>query len=199
MADGYAKSPVADQAAYEQKLAETQALMTPEMNVLEFGCGTGTTALHHAQHVKHVRATDISERMIEIAREKAQAAGIENVDFDVFDFDHLDVPDGAFDMVLGMSILHLVDDPQVAIAKAHRLLKPGGYFITSTACLGDTMGWFGLVGPIGHFFGLIPKVKIFKASELVDSIQAAGFEIETQWQKDKSVACFVVAKKAFQH
>ena len=196
MADGYAKSPVADQAAYEQKLAETQALMTPEMNVLEFGCGTGTTALHHAQHVKHVRATDISERMIEIAREKAQAAGIENVDFDAFDFDHLDVPDGAFDIVLGMSILHLVDDPQVAIAKAHRLLKPGGYFITSTACLGDTMGWFGFVGPIGHFFGLIPKVKTFRASELVDSIQAAGFEIENQWQKDKSVARFVIAGKA---
>ena len=43
-AERYAKSPVSDEATYQRKLAETQSYFTPGMRVLEFGCGTGTTA-----------------------------------------------------------------------------------------------------------------------------------------------------------
>jgi len=39
---------------------------------LEFGCGTGSTALLHASFVKHMTATDISDEMIEIAKQKAK-------------------------------------------------------------------------------------------------------------------------------
>ena len=65
-------------------------------------------------------------------------------------------PEGSYDMVLGLSILHLLEDTGAAIAKVHRMLKPGGVFITSTACLGDRMKWFGYVAPVGSFLGLIP-------------------------------------------
>jgi cyclopropane fatty-acyl-phospholipid synthase-like methyltransferase len=44
------------------------------MELLEFGCGTGGTAIIHAPHVKHIRAIDISPRMIEIAKSRAEAA-----------------------------------------------------------------------------------------------------------------------------
>jgi cyclopropane fatty-acyl-phospholipid synthase-like methyltransferase len=37
-----------------------------DMEVLEFGCGTGSTAIVHAPHVKELRAIDISEKMIGI-------------------------------------------------------------------------------------------------------------------------------------
>ena len=53
MAKGYAKSPVKDQAAYEKKLEITRGCFPPDAEVLEFGCGTGSTALLHAPHVKH--------------------------------------------------------------------------------------------------------------------------------------------------
>jgi cyclopropane fatty-acyl-phospholipid synthase-like methyltransferase len=43
IAEGYAKRPVADQGAYERKLATTQRYLRADMEVLEFGCGTGTT------------------------------------------------------------------------------------------------------------------------------------------------------------
>ena len=57
-AAGYAKSPVDVPDAYQVKLDKTAALMTPNMNVLEFGCGTGTTALYHAKNVTRIDALD---------------------------------------------------------------------------------------------------------------------------------------------
>ncbi|NNE51124.1 MAG: methyltransferase domain-containing protein, partial [Sulfitobacter sp.] len=81
IAPRYARNSVSDEASYARKLAETAALMGPDMEVLEIGCGTGTTALHHAGRVAHIRATDISAGMLTIARQKADAAGISNVTF----------------------------------------------------------------------------------------------------------------------
>jgi cyclopropane fatty-acyl-phospholipid synthase-like methyltransferase len=52
MAKRYARQPVANEAAYRQKLETARSYLRPDMNVLEFGCGTGSTALLHAPHVK---------------------------------------------------------------------------------------------------------------------------------------------------
>ena len=63
IADHYSKQPIADEAAYQKKLQVTQAYFQPEMEVLEIGCGTGSTALIHAPYVKHIRAIDFSANM----------------------------------------------------------------------------------------------------------------------------------------
>ncbi len=115
--------------------------------------------------------------------------------FQTIAFDDFSAPDESFDAVLGMSILHLVADRDEAIRKVYALLKPGGVFISSTACLGDKMKFFKLIGPIGKALGLIPLVRVFSASELVDSLTKAGFEIDYQWRPGKSPAVFIVAKK----
>ena len=59
IADKYAKQPIADEAAYQKKLQVTQGHFHSDMEVLELGCGTGSTAIIHAPHVKHIRAVDI--------------------------------------------------------------------------------------------------------------------------------------------
>ena len=196
IADKYSRKPVADEAAYQRKLRVTQDYFRPDMEVLEFGCGTGSTALVHAPFVRHIRATDISPRMIEIARVKAREAGIENVTFEAQAIDDLDVADASLDAVLGLSILHLLEDPAAVIERVHGMLKPGGVFVTSTACLGDTMKWFKIVGPIGHFLRLIPYVNVFSTKELVAMLTTAGFEVDYQWQPGKGKGVFIVAKKA---
>ena len=148
MADSYARQPIADEAAYQTKLKVTQSYLRPDMDVLEFGCGTGGTAIIHAPHVRHIRAIDFSEAMLAIARGKAASAGVGNVTFERADITSFDVPDGSFDVVMGMSILHLLADKDAVIAKVFRLLKPGGCFISSTTCIGDTMGLFKLIAPV---------------------------------------------------
>lgn len=195
MAKGYAKRPVADQASYERKLEATRQLLRPDMNCLEYGCGTGSTALVHAPHVGHIRAIDISSKMIEIARGKADAAGIGNVSFEVDTIETLTAPDQSYDMVLALSILHLLEDKEAAIAKSYQLLKPGGYFVTSTVCLGETMAFFKYIGPIGRFFGLLPLISVFTPDHLVDCLTDAGFEMIERWQPAKGKALFAIARK----
>ncbi len=75
IAPAYSRQPVADSETYTRKLAATQALMQPSMTVLEFGCGTGSTALAHASHVAQIDATDVSAAMIAIGQQKARDAG----------------------------------------------------------------------------------------------------------------------------
>ena len=115
----YARSPIADQAAYEHKLEVTRQYLGPDMNVLEFGCGTGSTALLHAPYVKHILATDFSARMIEIAKAKLPGSDIDNVTFATGTLDGLDAPAGSFDAVMAMSVLHLLADPKAAMSRVH--------------------------------------------------------------------------------
>ena len=98
--------------------------------------------------------------------------------------------------MLGLSILHLLDNKEDTIAKVHKMLKPGGIFVTSTACIGDTMKFFKVVAPIGKFLGLMPLVKVFTTKELEDSLTNARFAIYYQWQPSKGKSVFIVAKKA---
>ena len=196
IAKRYAKSPIADEAAYQKKLQITRDYFQPSMEVLELGCGTGSTAIAHAPFVKHIQATDISSKMLEIAQDKADAQNIGNVTFKQSTVEELSVPDQTQDAVLALSVLHLLENKEEAIAKVHKMLKPGGLFITSTVCLGDTMKFFKFIGPIGKFFGLMPLVKVFTVKELEDSLTAADFKIDHQWQPAKGKAVFIVAKKA---
>lgn len=196
IAGRYARRPVADEASYQKKLALTRDYLHPDMEVLEFGCGTGSTAIVHAPHVKHIRAIDISAAMLAIARRKTEAAGIANITFQQAGIETFRAPDASYDAVLGLSILHLLADRDAAIAKVHRLLKPGGVFVSSTTCLGETMKLLKYIGPIGRLLGLMPRVAVFTPDELRASIAGAGFAIEHDWQPGRGKAVFIVARKA---
>jgi 2-polyprenyl-3-methyl-5-hydroxy-6-metoxy-1,4-benzoquinol methylase len=191
----YSKQPIADEAAYQKKLKKTRAYFRPDMEVLEFGCGTGSTAITHAPYVKHIQATDVSPKMLKFAQDKADANNIDNVSFQCTTIEELNQPDESLDVVLGLSILHLLENKEAIISKVHKLLKPGGVFVTSTACIGDDMKFFKYIAPIGRFFGLMPYLNIFTARNLENSLTEAGFKIDYQWQPGKGRAVFIVAIK----
>jgi ubiquinone/menaquinone biosynthesis C-methylase UbiE len=191
----YAKRPIADEAAYQRKLDVTRGYLRPDMELLEIGCGTGSTAIAHAPFVKHILATDISSRMIEIARAKISVSTDRNVSFVRAAVEDLDAPDGRFDAALALNILHLLEDWDAAIAKVARLLKPGGVFATNTACLADSMRWFRLIAPIGRALGVFPLVKVFSEADLKDSLTRHGFRIDHYWRPEKGPTVFMVAIK----
>jgi ubiquinone/menaquinone biosynthesis C-methylase UbiE len=194
MAKGYARRPVADEASYRKKLEITRGYVKPDMAVLEFGCGTGSTAIAHAAYVNHIQAIDLSANMLEIARSKAADAGVSNVTFQQASIDAFEAPDESFDAILGLSILHLLTDRNAAIAKVYRMLKPGGIFVSSTVCLGDSMKWLKPIAPtIGRLFGLV--IRVLTSADLLRSLTEAGFTIEQEWQPGPKKAVFIVAKK----
>ena len=190
----YAAKPVSNEAIYQKKLKETQKWLKPDMDVLEFGCGTGSTALVHAPKVKSYYAIDVSPAMIGIAEEKLATSGISNLTFSVSAMEQFTAPDGKYDVILGLSILHLMDNPKAVIEKARRLLKPGGLFVTSTACIKGFMPWFRVIAPIGSALGLIPKVQFFSREELLDMLGSHGFETVFELEREKpSQACFLIS------
>lgn len=195
MAKRYSKSPVADEASYQYKLEKTREYLHPETELLEFGCGTGSTAITHAPLVRHILATDGSAEMIKIAEEKANSAGIENITFDAVTIDAVTVPADTYDVVLGMSILHLVKNKEAVIAKVYDLTKPGGVFISSTACLGDNSIFITLLTKVMWMIGI--TVRSFTQEQLKASLVDAGFKIEYDWLPDGDgvKAVFIVAKK----
>ncbi len=195
VAEKYAARPVADEEVYQRKLEITQEHFTPESMVLEFGCGTGSTAIAHAPFVKHILATDISGEMINIARGKAEAANIQNITFEQTRLDDLSQAAGSFDAVLGLNILHLLPNWEAAIAKSFDLLKPGGVFVTSTGCLGGSFSFFRLIIPIMQLVGKAPFIAYLSQDEVRDAMRRAGFSIEKDWAPGKGGSIFLVAKK----
>lgn len=196
-AQKYAAAPIRDEETYQEKLRATQACVTPDSIVLELGCGTGTTAIHHAPHVKKILATDISGSMLEIARERAREAGVENVEFKQATIDSFTDDENSFDVVLALNLLHLLEDPAAAIGSIHRLLKPGGVFVSSTACLGDSVisAWR-IVIPVLRLFGKAPPVTYLKRQQLRDTLTGAGFHIESEFPRRKGQAAFIICRKS---
>ncbi|MEX0619483.1 MAG: class I SAM-dependent methyltransferase [Pseudohongiellaceae bacterium] len=197
MARRYSRQPIADQKAYEKKLEITRKYLTPESEVFEFGCGTGSTALLHAPHVKHIHAVDYAAKMIEIANEKRAEDGIDNVSFAVADIDDMPVDKEHYHVVLGLNILQLMEDLDEPLAKVHAMLKPGGYFISSSVCIEKPPGIWGFVLPLLALTRLGPRVKGFSEQQLLDCVKNAGFSLEEQWNPEASVkVVFLVARKA---
>lgn len=195
VAKRYSNSPVSNKEVYERKLEITKSYLSPESEIVELGCGTGSTALYHAPYVKHITAIDVSKNMLEIARQKAADANINNISFEQTTIDDFNAPDGSYDMVMAHSILHLVPNKAHAIKKAYNLLKPGGVFVSSTFC---GRGKAKLLYPflaLGAFFGLLPKINFFSPESLQMSIKDAGFRLDHVWLPENSDALFVVALK----
>ncbi len=194
-AENYAERPIADPETYEKKLEITRTFFRPDSEVLEMGCGTGSTALTHAPYVKHILATDISPAMIGIARRKAEEGRVDNVTFETRAVADHDLGESRYNAIMALNLLHLLEDPEAAIAAVYRGLKPGGVFITSTACIGDMSWYFRFIAPVGQFLRLFPPIRVFTQAQLKQSHIDAGFEIDQQWLPKKNAAAFIVAIK----
>ena len=195
IAQRYARANLRDEAAYERKLALTQAYLAPDAEVLEVGCGTGTTALRHAPFAGHILATDISPAMLEIARQRAEEAGVTNVTFRQSALEDLDLASAGLDAILALNLLHLVEDRDAAIRQLARALKPGGVLVSSTACLSDGLGWIRPLLPPMRLAGFAPRVAFFSAETLRSEMRAAGLEIVEDWRPKPKAALVLVARK----
>ena len=195
IADRYSKQAVGDDTSYRKKLTLSQQYFDTESRVLEFGCGTGSTAIHHAPAAGHIHATDISSKMLAIAEAKAKDAALTNISFEQTNLPELNSPNDSWDAVLAMSILHLVDDKDAEIKSVYELLKPGGAFISSTICIGDGGIGFKLLAPIFKWIPLLPSITVFSQQQLITSLESAGFTIEYNWEPGNDKAVFIVARK----
>jgi 2-polyprenyl-3-methyl-5-hydroxy-6-metoxy-1,4-benzoquinol methylase len=192
----YSKEKIKDEEGYEKTLDDTRKYLTKEACVLEVGCGTGTTALKFSGSVNAMTATDISANMIAIAEERAQEQKVQNVKFEQSTLFDEKLVKGSFDVILAFNFVHLLEDTPGVMKRINELLKPGGIFISKTACLSEK-SWFWpafacVVGKVMR----VGAIQCFTVEQYKDFITSEGFEIvDTHLYFPKPPRLFAVARK----
>jgi SAM-dependent methyltransferase len=115
--------------------------LTPQgASVFEAAAGTGSISLAVADKAGSVRCTDLSERMLSVARKKADKRDVKNITFSQKSLFDTGEPDSAYDVVIASQVLHLIDEPEKAAAELRRI--SGGTVITAVALLKGLRGFF---------------------------------------------------------
>lgn len=102
------------------------ANIPPEATVLDIACGTGEfERLLLTEHpTQQMVGVDISEKMLEIAKQKLHA--YPNISFHTAPASALPFASKSFDVIVSASSFHYFDDPDAALAEMKRVLKPDG-------------------------------------------------------------------------
>lgn len=150
-------------AAYAQ-LYRLLRPVVQHKTVLELATGTGLIAKNIVNSADLIEATDISAEMIAEARRNERSAKLH---FSVQDMFHLPYADGSFDVVIVSNALHIVPEPEKALAEIRRVLKNDGVLAAPTFTHADNA-----------FFG---KVKAF-------FMRLAGFPLHSKWTSSEYLA-----------
>ena len=145
-----------DRAAYE-KLYELIRPVVKARTVLELAAGTGLIAKNIVRAASHIEVTDASEEMIAEAKRNNRSAKLH---FSVQDMFCLPYADKSFDVVIVSNALHIVPQPEKALAEIRRVLKDDGVLIAPTFTHGNGT----LQGRIKLFF-----------------MKLAGFPLNSRW------------------
>lgn len=98
------------------------------LKVLDIGCGNGYVLYQYARHGAEVTGVDLTRTAVELSRKRFALGGLFG-DFVEVDGNKLPFPDGHFDIVCSMGVLHHISDPRPMVEEIFRVLKPGGRLI----------------------------------------------------------------------
>ena len=152
-----------DHKAYKQMYSLIYPVVRHKQ-VLELATGTGLIAKNIVNAVAHIEATDASAEMIAEAKRDNQSAKLH---FSVQDMFRLPYADRSFDVVIVSNALHIVPEPERALAEIRRVLKDDGILIAPT---------------FTHAENSFPgKVKAF-------FMKLAGFPLHSKWTSEEYLA-----------
>ncbi|MBU1425753.1 MAG: class I SAM-dependent methyltransferase [Gammaproteobacteria bacterium] len=100
--------------------------MTPQMDVLDYGCGTGLLAMQLQPHVHSVCGADSSPAMVAVLQDKIATLKPGNVSTQLVDFERGAHASGSYDLIVSSMVTHHVPDTAALFKEWKRLLKPHG-------------------------------------------------------------------------
>src|SRR5665647_778450 len=116
--------------------------LNAEMDMLDFGCGTGLLTLRLQPLVRSIIGVDSSAGMLAVLENKIQMQQLTNIQTKHLDVEKGEVLTGAYDLVVSSMTLHHVQEIKPLLAQFYKVMKPGGHL-----CLAD------LDPDNGHFHG----------------------------------------------
>ena len=123
-----------DRAAYDEMYVLIRPVVKAK-TVLELATGTGLIAKHIVNAAAHIEATDASPEMIAEAKRNNRSAKLH---FSVQDMFCLPYADKSFDAVIVSNALHIIPQPEKALAEIRRVLKNDGVLIAPTFTHGNS-------------------------------------------------------------
>lgn len=106
-----------------------EKILTPEMDVLEFGCGTGLLTVRLSPLVRSITAVDGSQGMLSVIDAKIEARGLKNIHTQLLDPSRGGILQGGYHAVLSGMVLHHVKETGPLIEQFYSVTLPGGHLI----------------------------------------------------------------------
>lgn len=184
-----------DLMVYERIFEEIKAYLNNESQILDIGCGTG--ALHDQLSilVQQIVGVDYSEKMIDVAKEKAATKKLTNVKYICGTLNHKSVMENSYDVVTAFYLLHLLEDIESELGKIRDLLGNQGYLISVTPCMKGS-GVLGALLGLSGSVGILPKIKKYTYKELAEIIEKCGFKIvDIKAMRESTHEYLIVAQK----
>lgn len=156
--------------------------LSKDMNALEYGCGTGLLSFALQPDLGQITLADTCQGMLDVLREKIEAAGVKNMHPVRLDLTMDELPAGGYDLIYSLMTLHHIADTENVLGQFHALLEPGGYLLV--ADLDQEDGSFHTDGTTDVHLG-------FARGELQTMVEAAGFKdvhFSTVYQIRKKIA-----------
>jgi SAM-dependent methyltransferase len=105
--------------------------LTPDWIALEVACGAAHVSEEIAPRVRQVVGIDLTRALLELAAQRLEAAGVDNVLLQEGDAGDLPFLNGTFDLVVCRAALHHFPDPGVQVREMARVCRPGGRVVVS--------------------------------------------------------------------
>jgi 2-polyprenyl-3-methyl-5-hydroxy-6-metoxy-1,4-benzoquinol methylase len=103
-----------------------EASLSRDMDVMDFGCGTGLVTLRLQPLVRNITGADRSKGMLGVLESKVGSQGLSNVRTQFVDFEKGCPVEGRFHLIISSMTLHHVQDTAILFKQWHDLLLPGG-------------------------------------------------------------------------
>ena len=150
--------------------------------VLDVGCGPGTITVDLAHLVAPglVTGVDLSEEVVEVARETSEGRHVDNVRFAVDDVYDLSFAESTFDVVFAHQVLQHLSRPVDALMEMRRVLRDGGLVAVRDADFA-AFAWFPLDDRLSRWMELYHQITRANHAEadagrrLVEWVREAGF------------------------
>jgi len=162
---------------------------------LEVGCGNGTYSKILILEAENLTTTDFSDEMVAVAKERLK--GVENVSVEKANCFNLSYPDSSFNTVFMANLLHIIREPEKAVAEGKRVLKKNGKLIVISFTT-EGMTFFNRLGMIYRYLKTYgkpsPTAQTLTVQKTRDMVKNCGFEIEeAKLIGNKSKAIFIIA------